>query len=202
MKKIYLISIFMLLIFSCGCGNTDKLNDYYSGMQSFTSNVQIITEELEMVDISKETSPKQINALLDRLLEQFKIMSELEVPKTFATNEELADDAYNYMNEAVSLFKEFTTDFVDDDKLRMAKENYERAMTRVNYMSIVLQGQLPEGDNISVYEEDATDFDPVIDDSSADESTEIENYETGEDEESYEEYEEPSEEDEFSYDEE
>lgn len=201
MKKIYLLSILFVLIFSYGCGNNDKLNDYYSGMQSFTSNVQIITEELEMVDISKEASPKQINALLERLLEQFKIMSELEVPKTFATNEELADDAYNYMNEAVSLFKEFTTDFEDDDKLRMAKENYERAMTRVNYMSVILQGKLPEGDNISTYEEDATDFAPVIDDSSADDSIENENYDVDEEADSYEEYEEPSEEDEFSYDE-
>lgn len=201
MKKIYLLSVILILLFCCGCGNTDKLNAYYDGMQSFTSNVQIITEELEMVDISKETSPKQISALLDRLLEQFKIMSELDVPKNFATNEELADDAYNYMNEAVVLFKEFVTDMEDDDKLRMAKENYERAMTRVNYMSVVLQGQLPEGDNISVYEEDATDFDPVIDDSSADESSEMESYEN--EEESYdEEYEETSEEDEFSYDEE
>jgi len=200
MKKIYLLSVILILLFCCGCGNTDKLNAYYDGMQSFTSNVQIITEELEMVDISKETSPKQISALLDRLLEQFKIMSELDVPKNFATNEELADDAYNYMNEAVGLFKEFVTDMEDDDKLRMAKENYERAMTRVNYMSVVLQGQLPEGDNISVYEEDATDFEPVIDDSSADESSEMESYEN--EEESYdEEYEETSEEDEFSYDE-
>ena len=201
MKKIYLLSVILILLFCCGCGNTDKLNAYYDGMQSFTSNVQIITEELEMVDISKETSPKQISALLDRLLEQFKIMSELDVPKNFATNEELADDAYNYMNEAVGLFKEFVTDMEDDDKLRMAKENYERAMTRVNYMSVVLQGQLPEGDNISIYEEDATDFEPVIDDSSADESSEMESYEN--EEESYdEEYEETSEEDEFSYDEE
>lgn len=199
MRKIYLPVILISLMLICGCGNTDKLDDYYNGMQSFCSNIQIITEEIEMVDIEKDSSAKQISDLLDRLLEQFKVMSELDVPKNFASNEDLADDAYNYMSEAVNLYKEWLGNPDNEDTLRMAKENYERAMTRVNYISIVLQGGLPEGDNISVYEEDSTDFAPVIDDSSADDSLEEEYEEkTDDDEFSYEEYEEESNEDEFA----
>jgi len=197
MKKVFLTVTLIALMLFCGCGNTDKLNDYYDGMQSFCSNVQIITEEIDMVDTNKDSSAKQISDLLDRLLDQFKVMSELDVPKNFASNEELADDAYNYMTEAVNLYKEWMANPDNEDTLRMAKENYERAMTRVNYISIVLQGGLPEGDNISVYEEDATDFAPVIDDSSADENYEEVEEQPVEDEFSYDEYEEESLEDEF-----
>lgn len=172
MKKIYVSIVLMALLLLCACGNTDKLDAYYTGMQSFCSNVQIITEEIDMVNADKDVSAKQISDLLDRLLEQFKTMSELQVPKNFASCEELGDDAYSYMSESVSLYKEWMGTPDNEDLLRMSKENYERALTRVNYMSIVLQGGIPEGDNISTYEEDATDFNPVTDEYSADESFE------------------------------
>lgn len=190
-----LISGILLSLFLTGCSNTDKLNTYYDGMQKFTSNVQIITEELDMIDVTRDSAAGQISTQLDKLLEQFRIMSELEVPKNFAACEDMGDDAYNYMFEAVNLYKQWLADpdNCEDDVIDMAQENYVRAMQRVNYISIVLQGGMPEGEGISTFEEDATDFAPVIDDSSADESNE-EEYE--------EEYEEESSEDEFSYPEE
>ena len=43
----------------------------------------------------------------------------------------------------------------------VAKENYDRAFLRIEYISTILQGEIPEGDNIEVIEEESTDFDPV-----------------------------------------
>ena len=174
MKKIYAIIVCTLAFTLCGCGNTAKLDAYYDGMQSFCSNVQIITEELDLIDVTRNSAGSQITDQLNDLLEQFRIMSELEVPKNFASCEELGDEAYNYMSETVRLYNEWviSPDTAGTETLKMAKENYIRAMQRVNYISIVLQGGIPEGDNISTYEEEITDFNPVIDDSSADESYE------------------------------
>ena len=48
-----------------------------------------------------------------------------------------------------------------DDTFEIAKENYDRAFLRIEYISTILQGEIPEGDNIEVIEEESTDFDPV-----------------------------------------
>lgn len=158
-----LTTVFVLLL--CGCGNTDKLDVYFDGMTTFNGNVQIITETLELIDVEKESAATQVCEQLDKLVEQFRIMSELEVPKDFASCEELADDAYNYMQEADNLYKQWAEDpnNADLQLVDMAKQNYDRAMTRVNYISIILQGDIPSGDGITVTEEEVTDFNPIGD---------------------------------------
>ena len=43
----------------------------------------------------------------------------------------------------------------------IAGQNYDRAMTRLSYISTLLQGELPEGDNIIITEEEVLDFEPI-----------------------------------------
>lgn len=161
---LYLMVLTSILIL-CGCGDTSKLDTYYSEMNTFNSNVKIITETMDLIDVNSETAPAQVVAQLEKLEEQFRILSEIEVPKHFSANEEMADDAYTYMQEAVRLYKEWYSkaDKSNTSTVQMAKENYDRAMTRVNYISIVLQGDVPSGDGIVVTEEETTDFAPVVD---------------------------------------
>ncbi|MBR5360721.1 MAG: hypothetical protein IK123_07515, partial [Lachnospiraceae bacterium] len=93
--------------------------------------------------------------------------SEIKVPKEFASNEQLADEAYEYMQEAVSLYHEYHDDPESDMSVfDAACENYSRAMKRVGYISSILKGEMPEGDDIDVIEEDNTDFEPVTGDES------------------------------------
>ena len=154
----------MLSLFLIGCGNTDKLDAYYDGMTTFNGNIQIITETLELIDVEKTSAVDQVCMQLDKLVEQFRIMSELEVPKNFKACSELGSDAYSYMQEADRLYKEWAADPDNNDEnlVTMARENYDRAMTRVNYISVILQGGVPEGDGVTITEEEATDFAPMI----------------------------------------
>ena len=198
-KTITLILTAVCMCFAlCGCGNTEKLEAYYDGMMAFQGNIAIITETLDLIDESKTQAPSLVCDQLDKLTEQFKLMAELEVPKNFSGCEELADDAYNYMQEADRLYKEWAADpdNADEQLVDMAKQNYDRALTRVNYISIILQGKVPEGEGITITEEDATDFKPVDEDYTA---PEVENIDesTQEDEDFEEEYEEESTENEF-----
>ena len=99
---------------------------------------------------------------LDSLEEQFRVLSEVDVPDAFASNETLADEAYAYMQEAVGGFHEYyENNEADYATFEIAKENYDRAFLRIEYISTILQGEIPEGDNIEVIEEESTDFDPV-----------------------------------------
>lgn len=158
------ISLFACLLIY-GCGNNEQLDEYYDGMSTFNGNVQIITETLELIDVQSDFAVSQVCDQLDKLVDQFRIMSELKVPSNFSGCEELGDDAYHYMQEADRLYKEWADggqNSTDEDLVSMAKQNYERAMKRVNYISVILQGGIPEGEGVTITEEDATDFAPVI----------------------------------------
>ena len=169
-KYICLLCTLIGLLSLSGCSDTSELDTYYDEMNKFNSNVSIITETMELIDENDETAPAQVVEQLEKLEEQFEILSEIEVPKHFSANEEMADDAYTYMQEAVRLYKEWYTagDYEDTSTVQMAEENYNRAMTRVNYISIVLQGEIPQDEGIEVTEEDGTDFTPVTDEDSED----------------------------------
>lgn len=171
-KRFLIVAIAAMMLSFAGCGNTETLDNYYDGMQTFNGNIQIITETLELIDADKDSAANQVCTQLDKLVEQFRIMSELEVPKSFEGCDELGDSAYEYMQEADRLYKEWANDENADDQLvTMAKENYERAMQRVTYISIILQGGKPEGDGVTVIEEDLTDFTPVANDSETEEDS-------------------------------
>ncbi len=157
-----MISCISILLY--GCGNTDKLDAYLSSMNTFNKNVSIITETMELIDEDKESAPTMVCEQLDKLVEQFRIMSELEIPEKYQANESLGDEAYNYIQEADKLYKQWAASPEDGDEnlVIMARQNYDRAMKRVSYMSLILQGKTPEGEGVTVTEEDTTDFTPVI----------------------------------------
>ena len=201
MKKICILSAVFCLAFLFGCGNTEKLETYYDGMMAFQGNISIITETIDLIDESKTQAPALVCDQLDKLTEQFRLMSELEVPKNFSGCEELADDAYTYMQEADRLYKEWAAnpENADEQLVDMARQNYDRALTRVSYISVILQGGVPEGDGVSITEEEATDFNPVDEDSVNPEVEDISDQnETDDDSDIYDEYEPQSDENEFS----
>ena len=202
MKKFCIILAAISISCLCGCGNTEKLEAYYDGMMAFQGNISIITETIDLIDESKTQAPALVCDQLDKLTEQFRLMSELEVPKNFSGCEELADDAYKYMQEADRLYKEWASDpdNADEQLVDMAKQNYDRALTRVSYISVILQGGVPEGEGVSITEEEATDFNPVSEDTVAPEVESIEGTDTEEDDDAdlYDEYEPQSDENEFS----
>jgi len=176
--KKYRILLLGLLIMLYGCGSTDKLDAYYDGMSSFNSNVMIIAETLELIDEGSDSAVNQVCTQLDKMVEQFRIMSELEVPKKFEGCEELGDDAYTYIQEASRLYKEWAgNDDADDQLVNMARENYNRAMERVNVISVILQGRVPEGDGLTVTEEEMTDFTPVTQEETTEDNQVIEEIE-------------------------
>ena len=77
----------------------------------------------------------------------------------FISIEELADDASAYMDQAVRLYSEaYEEDYVSDALIQAATENYESAMKRINYIAVLLQGEIPEG--ATVVEGDGTEFEP------------------------------------------
>ena len=160
--KILLTTLVLSLFTITGCGKDAKLEQYKEDITTFTENVSDIKIRMEEIDIASEDAVTDLLICLDELDVQFSLLAEMEVPKEFISIESLADEAGAYMTEAVSLYhKVFEAEEFDVDSADIAAQNYDRAMMRLSYISTLLQGELPEGDNIIITEEEALDFEPV-----------------------------------------
>ncbi len=168
MKLRYILIISLLCIFMVGCGKDKQLEEYRNNITAFTSDVSDISTKMEQIDTTSDTAVDEVLACLDEMEAQFLVLAEMEVPKEFASVESLADEASEYMSEAVSLYHEIfsaQSTLEDDVLLSAAQENYDRAMKRISYISSLLQGELPQGDDVFVTEEEVLDFTPVTEES-------------------------------------
>ena len=160
-KKTFLLFLLFLFIF-CGCGKDEQLEQYKKDITNFNSNISAIATRMDQIDTTTETAITDVLDCLREMQFQFSLLAEMEVPEAFASVESLADEASTYMTQAVTLYNEvFTAEEYSEEKTTAASENYSRAMTRLSYISSLLQGELPEGKNIVITKEEMLDFEPV-----------------------------------------
>lgn len=162
-KNIICIIGIITITLLCGCGKKDEeLDTYYSNMKKFVTNITKLGEKLDNLDPNKSSSTKTMLKTLDSMELTFKNLADCDVPAQFASNETLADEAYEYMHEAVTMYHSyFENPETDINTADAAYENYTRAMKRVEYISMILQGNMPEGEDVEVTNEETTDFAPV-----------------------------------------
>lgn len=140
-----------------GCGESDKLGAFQDNINSFYTEVTNIENTMDDIDSNEEDAVTTLLICMEQMKSQFQTLSEIEVPVEFASVEELADDAYFYMSEAVRLYTEaYEGEMVNDSYVQAAVENYESAMKRVNYIAVLLQGEIPQG--ATIVEGDGNEF--------------------------------------------
>ncbi len=158
-KKLLLSSLLFCLFLS-GCGKKDQeLAEYQANMTTFYEQVSAISSSIEAIDPASETATADLLSNLDLLSEQFQYLSDMTVPKEFENIESLADDAGSYMSQAVTLYHEaYSNGSYNEYTAQAASEYYARAMTRISYISDLLQGKIPDDANVVVTTGEATEF--------------------------------------------
>ena len=147
------------MTFFTGCGEKEELTVFKENMSEFYEEVSLIESNLASVDESSEDAVSTLLIYLEQMSIQFQQLSEMDVPQEFISIEDLADDAYSYMKEAVRLYEEaYEEDYISDPLIQAAAENYASAMKRINYIAMLLQGEIPEG--ATVVELEGTEFEP------------------------------------------
>lgn len=143
-----MLSVFLL----SGCGKKDeKLDSYKANMDAFNEILAEKSNNINSIDVTSDTAVNDLLENLDALEILFHNLAELEVPSHFSSIEELADDAAKYMSEAVALYhKAYEGESYDDIAVEAALENYNRAMKRIEYISVILRGEIPEGEDVIV----------------------------------------------------
>jgi len=165
MKKIILLLLTLFSLCLTGCGKDKQLEQYKEDITNFNINISDIATRMDDIDPNSEDAIVDMLNCLSEMQYQFSLLAEMEVPSAFASIDTLADEAADYMTEATSLYGEvFSSTEYPEEKATAALENYNRAMTRLSYISSLLQGELPEGDNIIITEEENLDFEPVTGD--------------------------------------
>lgn len=144
------LNIFFLLSLICalaltGCGSNPELDNYKANMEQFFENVKVYDQSINAIDPESETSATDLLILLDSMDKSFAQMASLEVPDGFPGVDELADEASDYMTEAVSYFHQaYEAETFDPVLADVAKQNYDRANLRIQYILSILHGDLPE----------------------------------------------------------
>lgn len=158
------IKLFMLIftagLLLCGCGKSDPaLNKYKKEMTAFTEEITALVDSIEGIDSASEERTHELLGYLDEMDVAFAEMSELDVPEQFSNIEPLADEASANMSEAVSLFHQAldNPEVYDENVTDAAFEYYNRAFKRIEYMGTILQGELPDDENVTIIDDTETD---------------------------------------------
>lgn len=156
MKKKFCTVLLLSLIMSlfCACKQpttTDKYADYKSSMENFFESVNSLDQTMNSLDPEDPDSIAEIFACLDQLEEQFKYLSEIEVPAEFKATESLADEAYEYMVQANQYFKaSFGETSYNEYTYEAGLECYNRANKRLHYIVKLIHGEELTDENVTV----------------------------------------------------
>ena len=156
--KTALASLSLLLALSLsGCGSDSALTDYNtSQMNTFYDAFSSGTLALEQIDPSSETAQEELLSGLDELTALTDSLANISVPKRYADAgiDELAAQAAEHMQEADSLYHEAcSAETFDQERASAAQEHYQRAMKRIHYIGIMLQGRTPDDEEITIIHE-------------------------------------------------
>lgn len=160
MKKFRkLVLCLLCALFLTGCGEDEALDAYQADMETFFGHIAEFDENINAIDTGQEDYVAQLLEYLDALDAEVAWMAELEVPEQFSVVDNLADEASENMRQAVSYFhmayeaEEFNPNYEE-----AAREYYQRANIRLQYIVMLLHGEIPEGEGITYTEEDNSIF--------------------------------------------
>lgn len=147
------LGLFCFLLLA-GCGKDEVLDEYQTNMETFFEHVAELNDNMNDIDVSKQDYVEQLLGYLDDLDTEITWMAELEVPEQFSAVESLADEAAENMTQAVSLYHlAYEGEQYDENMQQAAKEYYDRANTRIQYILMILHGEIPEGEGVTYTEE-------------------------------------------------
>lgn len=153
-KTCLLTAVLLVSALLAGCGKNAELDKFYSEMDDFTAQVNISFDNLNSVDPESETGVEDMLAAMDDLAAQFTVLADIEVPRQFSAVEDLADEAGENMTEAARLYREaYADEEYNENVASAALEYYNRAVKRLNYISLILQGEMPTDDSITIITE-------------------------------------------------
>ncbi|MDE6846730.1 MAG: hypothetical protein K2J99_13330 [Lachnospiraceae bacterium] len=160
--KIAKKSVILCIALLCGllfaaCGkNDEELTAYQEDMNTFFEHIAALNDGMNSIDASADDATNQLLSYLDQLQAEFTWMAELTVPDRFLAVDSLADEADENMKQAVALYHTaYESEPFDEAVAQAAREYYDRANIRIQYIIQILHGEIPEGEGVTYTEENS-----------------------------------------------
>lgn len=135
--------LFLALLLT-GCAEKEELAAYRTDMEQFYESMKSFDSSINAIDPESETAVEQLLALLDSMAQSFSWMADLEVPEDFPGVERLADEAGEYMTQAVTYYHQaFGTEY-DPALAQTAKQYYDLANQNIQSILSILRGDAPD----------------------------------------------------------
>lgn len=155
MKNKIIFAVFSLItiVSFAGCGKSNQVSPelivYKNQITQFYDKVNVSNAEIKNITYTDQASIDKMLDELDKVELSFAEFAEIKVPEEFESTESLADQASEFMTEAVALYHEaLEGDEIDTAKAALAESKYNNAIECVNYIGDILQGKTPVGDNL------------------------------------------------------
>ena len=156
MKKYKIMGVCLFLVFLLtACGEDETLTAYQEDMNTFFERAAQYNENMNAIDRDSDTAVVELLGYLDAFAEDIEWMAGLEVPEQFSAAESLADEADENMKEAMTLFHAAYDGSYDEASAQAAREYYDRVNIRIQYIIVILHGEIPEGEGVTYTEENA-----------------------------------------------
>ena len=106
---------------------------------------------MNRIDASSDNAPSQLLGYLDELDTRFQNFAALDFPADYDYLENLADEASQYMTEAVKYYHQsYSNNSYNEYTAQYASENYSRAIKRIKIIITFLHGETPDDENITI----------------------------------------------------
>ena len=155
MTKYKMILVTLLFAFLLtACGKNEELAAYQEDMNTFFERAAEYNDKMNAIDRESDTAVIELLGYLDAFAEDIQWMAELTVPDQFSAVESLADEADENMKEAVALFHAaYDGESYDEGSEQAALEYYDSTNLRIQYIIMILHGEIPEGEGVTYTEE-------------------------------------------------
>lgn len=138
------------------CGKDPQLTQFKEEIDAFCTEISDIDTEINNVDAQSENATEELLGYLDQLDAAFQDFAALDFPTEFDYLESLADEAGEYMTNAVESYHDaYSNGGYNQLTADYAKENYARAYKRIQIIITFLHGEQPEDVNLTTAEETA-----------------------------------------------
>lgn len=157
MKRIALIALSALLLTGCAPQKTDNNSIFETDINTFCDNIVKIDASINQIsNISADeeglaAAKADLLKCLDQLNDQFRMFAKMDFPEEYNYLEDMADEASEYMIEAVDTYHTmYEDDGYNVNLEEYADENYARAYKRVRIITALLRGETPNEEGLTI----------------------------------------------------
>lgn len=132
------------------CGSDPESEKFKTEIDDFCTSISEIDTSINNLDAESENAINELLGYLDELDAEFQDFAELDFPEEYDYLESLADEASDYMTEAVTNYHAaYSDNSYNEYTAEYAKENYSRAYKRIQVIIAFLHGDEPEDADLS-----------------------------------------------------